>query len=116
MAEGKKSFVIYSDWLPTIKKLVEKDRVNKTNNSGELFLHIMEYVCDKNPEPINDIVDIVFEPIKATLKRDLQKWEKKSPERVEKARKAGLASAQARKLKVELNSTTELKNQLNPTC
>jgi hypothetical protein len=115
MAEGKKSFVLYSDLLPTIKKLVEKDRNNKTNNSGELFLHLLEYVCDNNPNPINDVVDLVFEPIKTQLKRDLTKWEDKSPQRVEKARLAGLASAEARRLKKELNPTNELKNELNPT-
>lgn len=115
MAEGKKSFLLYSDMLPTVKKLVEKDRINKTNNAGELFLHLLEYVCDNNPEPINDIVDLMFEPIKTTLKRDLAKWEEKSPERIEKARIAGLASAEARRLKKELNSTNELNNQLNST-
>lgn len=115
MAEGKKSFVLYSDLLPTIKKLVEKDRNNKTNNAGELFLHLLEYVCDNNPEAVNDTVDLMFEPIKTQLKRDLTKWEEKSPQRVEKARIAGLASAEARKLKNQLNSTTELKTELNTT-
>lgn len=115
MAEGKKSFILYSDLLPTIKKLVAKDRINKTNNAGELFLHLLDYVCDNNPEPINDIVDLMFEPIKSQLKRDLCKWEEKSPQRIEKARIAGLASAEARKLKKELNSTNELNNQLNST-
>lgn len=115
MAEGKKSFVLYSDLLPTIRKLIEKDRIKQTNNTGELFLHLLEYVCDNNPEPINDTVDLVFEPIKTQLKRDLNKWEEKSPQRVEKARLAGLASAEARRLKNELNPTNELKNELNPT-
>jgi len=115
MAEGKKSFLLYADMLPTIKKMVEKDRINKTNNAGELFLHLLEYVSDNNPEPINDIVDLMFEPFKTQLKRDLVKWEEKSPQRVEKARIAGLASAEARKLKKELNSTNELEIQLNPT-
>lgn len=89
MAEGKKSFVLYSDLLPTIKKLVEKDRKNKTNNAGELFLHLLEYVCDNNPEPINDTVDLMFEPIKTTLKRDLQKWEVRSERSRENGAKGG---------------------------
>lgn len=115
MADGKKSFLLYADMLPTIKKMVEKDRLKNTNNAGELFLHLLEYVSDNDPEPVNDIVDLMFEPFKTQLKRDLLKWEEKSPERVEKARIAGLASAEARKLKKELNLTNELKNQLNPT-
>lgn len=115
MAEGKKSFLLYADMLPTIKKMVVKDRENKTNNAGELFLHLLEYVSDNDPEPVNDIVDLMFEPFKTQLKRDLHKWEEKSPQRVEKARIAGLASAEARKLKKELNSTNELEIELNST-
>lgn len=115
MAEGKKSFLLYADMLPTVKKMVEKDRAKNTNNAGELFLHLLEYVSDNNPEPVNDIVDLMFEPFKTQLKRDLVKWEEKSPQRAEKARIAGLASAEARKLKKELNSTNELKSELNST-
>lgn len=89
MAEGKKSFVLYSDLMPTIKKIVEKDRVNKTNNAGELFLHLLGYVCDLDPEPINDTVDFVFEPIKTQLKRDLVKWEKRSERSRENGSKGG---------------------------
>lgn len=93
MAEGKKSFVLYADLKPTIKKLVENDRINNTNNAGELFLHIFEYVTDCNPEAINFIVDVSFEPIKQQLKRDLIKFE----EVKEKRSVAGKASSEARK-------------------
>lgn len=75
MAENKKGIIIYVDLIHTIKKVIEKDRLNGTNNSGELFYHLLEYVNDLNPEPINDIVDFLFEPIKQQLKRDLVKWE-----------------------------------------
>lgn len=75
MAQGKTSFILYTDLLSVIKKIVLKDREDKTNNSGELFLHILEYVNDNDPIPINFIVDMVFEPIKTTLKRDLKKFE-----------------------------------------
>ena len=72
MAKDKNGFVLYKDLLPTIKKLVERDRANKTNYAGELFLHILEYVNDENPVPIDFIIEMAFEPIKQTLKRDLK--------------------------------------------
>ena len=75
MAKDKKGFILYADIIGVIKKITEKDRVNNTNNSGELFLHILEYVNDNNPTPINDTIDLVFEPIKMQLKRDLTKYE-----------------------------------------
>lgn len=92
MAEGKKSFVLYSDITSTVKKLIEKDRINGTNNSGELFYHILMYVSDENPEPINDTVDLVFEPIKMQLKRDLTKWETRSERSRENGKKGGRPS------------------------
>lgn len=74
MAEGKKSFILYADLIHVVKKLVLKDRENKTNYAGELFLHILEYINDNDPVPIDFIVEMAFEPIKQTLKRDLEKY------------------------------------------
>ena len=75
MAENKNSFVLYCDLVHVVRKLVQQDRENKTNYAGELFLHILEYVNDNDPIPINFIVDMAFEPIKQQLKRDLKKYE-----------------------------------------
>lgn len=117
MAEDKKGFILYADLITAVKKLTLKDRVDKTNNSGELFLHLLEYVNDLNPEPINFIVDLSFEPIKNQLKRDLDKWEKT----LEGRSRAGKASAAARANKKEqalTNSTSVksvVKNPTNPT-
>ena len=74
MADDKKAVLFYCDLIHTIEKLILKDRINKTNNAGELFYHYAQYINDLNPTPINDIVDLAFEPIKQTLKRDLKKW------------------------------------------
>jgi hypothetical protein len=74
MAENKKSFILYSDLLSVVEKLVLKDRENKTNFGGELFLHILKYVNDKEPVAIDFIVEMAFEPIKLSLKRDLEKY------------------------------------------
>ena len=74
MAENKKSFILYTDLIHVVRKLVSKDRKDKTNYAGELFLHILQYVNDTDPIPINFIVEMAFEPIKQTLKRDLIKY------------------------------------------
>lgn len=75
MAEDKKGFLLYADMIHVVKKLVLKDRENGTNYAGELFLHVLEYVNDLNPIPIDFIVEMAFEPIKQQLKRDLKKYE-----------------------------------------
>lgn len=68
MAENKKSFLLYADLIHTIRKM-PKDK------AGELFLIILQYVNDENPEVEDLVIDLVFEPIKQQLKRDLKKWE-----------------------------------------
>lgn len=78
MAKDKKSFVLYCDLIHTVRKLPKED-------AGELFVHILEYVNDLNPETENALVDIAFEPIKQQLKRDLVKYS----ERAERARENG---------------------------
>ena len=68
MAENKTSFLLSCDLIHTVKKMPKAD-------AGELFVHILEYVNDLNPETSNMVVDLVFEPIKQRLKRDLIKYE-----------------------------------------
>ena len=68
MAEGKKSFILYADLIHTVRKM-SKDEV------ADLFLTILSYVNDENPVVESRIVDLVFEPIKNQLKRDLRTWE-----------------------------------------
>lgn len=74
MAENKKSFVLYADLIHTVKKLPKE-------KAGELFLLILEYVNDENPSVSDPLVDIAFEPIRQTMKRDLKKWEKSISEK-----------------------------------
>ena len=71
MAQNKKSVLLYCDIIHTVSKLSDVD-------AGLLFKHYLAYINDLNPEVPNTIVDIVFEPIKQNLKRDLKKWEDKS--------------------------------------
>ena len=68
MANGKKSFVLYCDIIHTVRKM-PKDK------AGDLFMTILKYVNDENPEIDDMVIDLVFEPIKQQLKRDLKKWE-----------------------------------------
>ena len=102
MAQDKKSFVLYSDLLTTVSKLVEQDKKHQTNHAGELFLTILEYVNDKDPIPENFIVEMAFEPIKIQLKRDLEKWENQ----LEQRRQAGKRSAEVRSNKSNERSTS----------
>jgi len=67
MAENKKSFVLYADLLHTVQKLPDE-------KAGVLLKTILEYVNDLNPEVNDLLVDLVFEPIKQQLKRDLKKY------------------------------------------
>jgi hypothetical protein len=101
MATDKKSFILYSDLLTVIKKITEQDRVNKTNDAGELFLHILEYVNDNNPNPVNFLVDMAFEPIKLSLKRDLKKYDSYIEKQSVNGKKGG------RPKKAELSEITQ---------
>jgi hypothetical protein len=108
MATGKKNILVYADWINKFEELEDDE-------AGRLIKHFFRYVNDLKPEYPDRTTKLMFIDIKATLKRDLEKWDDKSNERIEKARIAGLASAEARKLKKQLDSTNELKIQLNPT-
>ena len=116
MAKDKKSFIVYTDSIHTIKKLVEKDRLNNTNNAGELFLHLLEYTNDLNPTPINDIVELVFEPIKQQLKRDLREWEKEIDKKSKSGYLGGIKSGEARRSTASKNEAplqSASKNEAN---
>ena len=68
MASGKKSFLLYADIIGVVEKL-------PNDKAGELFKLILEYVNDKNPKTEDMLLQIAFEPIKLSLKRDLKKYE-----------------------------------------
>ena len=68
MAQEKKSFLLYVDLIHTIEKLNDEQ-------TGRLFKHILRYVNDLDPEPQDQFTEVVFEPIKQSLKRDLIKYE-----------------------------------------
>lgn len=100
MAEDKKSFVLYSDLIHTVRKM-PKDK------QGDLFMTILSYVNDENPTVDDLMVELVFEPIKLQMKRDLIKYETSKERRKEAGRIAGLKSGEARKKDCENSSEKE---------
>lgn len=96
MAENKKSFLLYCDLIHTVEQMPNE-------LAGELFKHILSYVNDKNPLSENLIINLTFEPIKQSLKRDLIKYESI----IEQKRQAGLASAESRKQKQQMSTRVQ---------
>mgnify|MGYP005990205053 CR=1 FL=1 len=105
MAEGKKSFIAYSDWSDTFKAVPDEI-------AGQLIKYIFSYVNDEEPEPHeNFVVNALFQQIKATLKRDLDKWDKQRKQRSE----AGKKSAKQRATKFNERSTSVNEKKRKPT-
>ena len=85
MAENKKGFILYSDIQSMIDKLPDE-------YAGKLFKFVLAYVNDEEPTTDDIILQIAFEPIKQSLKRDLNKWNDK----INKRSEAGKIGANAR--------------------
>lgn len=94
MAENKNSFLLYCDIQHTVHLLTDVE-------AGKLFKHVLMYVNDMNPESEDPIINIAFEPIKQSLKRDLKKYENIKNKRSN----AGKASAEARGKQKQQKST-----------
>lgn len=94
MAENKKSIVVYADWINTFEQLEDDE-------AGRLIKHFFRYVNDLNPSSPDKLTQIAFEPIKQSLKRDLEKWERIREKRSE----AGKKSAELRQ-QTSTNSTS----------
>jgi len=84
--KGKKSFTAYCDWIETFDELTDEE-------AGKLVKHLFRYVNDQNPDAPDRVTKLLFAPIKATLKRDLQKW----LNRVEANRDNGLKGGRPKK-------------------
>lgn len=80
MAEDKNGFLLYKDLIHSVKKLPKE-------KAGELFMHILQYVNDENPETDDLLIELAFEPVKQALKRDLKKYEQTKEKNRENARK-----------------------------
>ena len=82
MAENKKGFVLYADLIHTINKM-------PSDKAGDLFKHILSYVNDEDPTTDDMLIELVFEPIKQQLKRDLKKYESICNRNSENGKKGG---------------------------
>ena len=67
MAKDKKLVLIYVDWIATFNKLEDDE-------AGRLIKHFFSYVNDLNPTS-DRLTELLFEPIKQQLKRDLKAYE-----------------------------------------
>lgn len=106
MADGKKSFVLYTEIIHTVRKL-------SNEKAGELFKHILAYVNDEQPEANDILIEIAFEPIKQALKKDLIKWEETSSKKATSGSIGGLKSGEARRAKAEQAKAIATKNEAN---
>lgn len=86
MAQGKKTFIFYSDWINMVREMPNAD-------AGELLKHILSYVNDEDPTTENLLVKMAFGHMKPMLKEDLDKWEVIREKRKEAGKKGGKANA-----------------------
>lgn len=121
MADNKKSFLLYCDLIHTVEQLTNEQ-------AGDLFKHILRYVNDQQPETESVITRIAFEPIKQSLKRDLQKYEDIRKRNQDNARKrwdatalSGIpkdtknADSVSDNVSVSVNDKKEIKGFVKPT-
>jgi len=85
MAENKKPFLLYADQRNQFDMLPDE-------TAGKLIKHLFAYINDEDPKSDDILLNVAFAPIKATLKRDLKKYEEIKEKRI----KAGKASAAKR--------------------
>lgn len=108
MAVDKRSFVAYTDWNETFKKLTDEE-------AGRLSKIIFAFVADENPKAPDRITELLFEPIKQHLKRDLKKYDEIKKRRSEAGRNGGLKSGETRSkaIEKEANEAIASKTQAN---
>lgn len=108
MAQGKKSFIAYSDWKDVFDELPNED-------AGKLIKHIFAYVNDENPVSESVLINAVFANIKSTLKRDLDKWESQLEQRVLAGKRSAEKRALNKQNEIERSPTLVEIRERNPT-
>jgi len=101
MAEGKKSFLIYTDSRAMVEKL-------SNERAGILFKTLFSYCDDENPNCDDEVIDMVFEHFKSILKRDLKKYENIIERNRQNGKKGGRPQNQN-------NPVGFLETQVNPS-
>jgi len=100
MAENKKSVILYCDIISTFESLEDSE-------AGRLIKHYLRYINDLNPEPPDRITQLLFEPIKQQLKRDLIKWNQVKEIKKVAGHLGGLKSAATRRSKSKQKQANE---------
>ena len=88
----KKSFLLYCDLKHTIDKLPDE-------TAGRLLKLILDYANGDFNEPTDLLLQVVFEPIKQSLIRDLEKYDAKVVRNKENGSKGGRPSKENNPLK-----------------
>ena len=101
MAENKKSFIAYVDWINTFEELEDEE-------AGKLVKHLFRYVNDLNPTTEDKLTKMCFIPIKMALKRDLVKYNNY-------IEKQSVNGAKGGRPKNPKNPTLSKETQTNPT-
>lgn len=94
MAENKKTVVTYADWINTFDKLSDAE-------AGRLIKHFFRYINDLNPEAPDRLTELLFEPIKSTLKRDLLKYEEIRQKRADAGKSGGRPTNEEKQTKAK---------------
>jgi len=109
MAQGKKSFLLYADYKATVAKVPD-------DIAGRIFKLILDYVNDLDPDLSNEdiLIQVIFEPIRQQLKRDLKSWENEREKRSVAGKIGGIRSGESRRTKQdEANRSSASKNEAN---
>jgi len=105
MAQGKKTFIFYSDWINLVREMDNED-------AGELIKHLLSYVNDEDPTTENKYVRMAFGHMKPMLKTDLDKWDKK----IKRFSEMGKASAKKRSVKPDETIVQPRLTQVELAC
>jgi uncharacterized phage protein (TIGR02220 family) len=108
MAKGKKSFTAYCDWIDTFEPLTNEE-------AGKLIKHLLFYVNDKNPITEDRLINLLFSPLKSTLKRDLEKWLKRCESNKTNGSKGGRPKKTKEKQEEPKKPNGLIRNPKNPT-
>lgn len=96
MAENKKSFILYTDQIHLFESLSD-------NEAGKVIKHLFRYVNDLNPELPDRTTQLIFEPIKQQLKRDLETWKKSISGKSEGGKKSAEMRKKLKEMQDELD-------------
>ena len=107
MAEGKKTFIFYSDWINMVREMPDAD-------AGALLKHVLGYVNDENPITDNTLVKMAFGHMKPLIKTDLKKWDVIREKRKEAGAKGGKRTqANAKQIQANAKQVQPVNDNVN---